>query len=179
MNRRIRTLVCVYVAALAGLSTLSAQSPSIRAEVLRDWASQKDTMMKISDAMPEDKFGFRSTPPQRTFGEQVLHVAEANVAQMGRFGSKATPPTINMKATSKTEILKALADSYDYGTAVIGDQTDETMVQLAQDSRFGRMGPSTRSRVAYFVMGHTWDIYGQMVVYLRLNGIVPPASQRP
>ena len=40
------------------------------------------------------------------------------------------------------------------------------------------MGGSNRVRVVYFDMGHTWDIYGQMVVYLRLNGITPPASQR-
>ena len=41
------------------------------------------------------------------------------------------------------------------------------------------LGPSTRARVVYFAMGHTWDTYGQMAVYLRLNGLVPPASQRP
>ena len=40
------------------------------------------------------------------------------------------------------------------------------------------MGPSTRVRAVYYVIGHTWDIYGQMAVYLRLNGITPPASQR-
>jgi hypothetical protein len=38
------------------------------------------------------------------------------------------------------------------------------------------MGPSARVRVVYYVIGHTWDIYGQMAVYLRLNGITPPAS---
>jgi hypothetical protein len=41
------------------------------------------------------------------------------------------------------------------------------------------MGPSTRARVMFFLNSHTQDIYGQMAVYLRLNGITPPASQRP
>jgi hypothetical protein len=41
------------------------------------------------------------------------------------------------------------------------------------------LGPSSRARIVYFLIGHTWDIYGQMAVYLRLNGKVPPASQRP
>ena len=41
------------------------------------------------------------------------------------------------------------------------------------------LGPSTRARVVYGLLGHTWDIYGQMAVYLRLSGGVPPASQRP
>jgi len=68
---------------------------------------------------------------------------------------------------------------FDYGTAALNEQTDATMVEAAPNTRFDRfMGPSVRARVVYYVIGHTWDIYGQMVVYLRLNGITPPASQR-
>jgi uncharacterized damage-inducible protein DinB len=139
-----------------------------------------DTLVKLANVMPEDKFRFKPTPPQRDYGEQILHIAEANVVQMGRLGAKVTPPTINMKAASKAEIVKALEDSFDYGIAVLKEQTDQTMVQAAETTRFDRfMGPSTRSRVVAYVMGHTWDIYGQMVVYVRLNGLTPPASQRP
>ena len=155
------------------------QTASVQDGALQDWTRLKDTMMKMSDAMPEDKFGYRPTPAQRTFGEQILHVAEANVNQMGRFGAKAVAPAINMKATTKAEILKALADSFDFGTAALKEQTDQTMVGPATSTQFDRfMGPSTKVRVVYYVIGHTWDIYGQMVVYLRLNGITPPASQR-
>jgi uncharacterized damage-inducible protein DinB len=74
---------------------------------------------------------------------------------------------------------EALSDSFAYGTAALKEQTDQTMLQMADASRFSFGGPSTRARVVFFVIGHTWDIYGQMAVYLRLNGIVPPASQRP
>jgi uncharacterized damage-inducible protein DinB len=84
-----------------------------------------------------------------------------------------------MKATARAEILKTLEDSFDFGTAALKEQTDQTMLAQAESTRFDRfMGPSTRARVVSYVMGHTWDIYGQMVVYLRLNGITPPASQR-
>jgi uncharacterized damage-inducible protein DinB len=169
--------------AVAGvlLLTLSpaAQSVSLQRDALNDWTSLKSTMMKISEVMPAGKYGYRSTPPQRSFGEQILHVAEANVIQMGRLGSRAAAPPINMKATSKAEILEALSDSFDYGTAVLREQNDETMLKMADPSRFSFGGPSTRARVVFFVIGHTWDIYGQMAVYLRLNGLVPPASQRP
>jgi uncharacterized damage-inducible protein DinB len=136
-------------------------------------------MMKISAAMPEEKFGYRATPAERTWAEQILHVAEANVNQIGRLGPKATAPVINMKATSRGEVLEALADSFDYGTAALNEQTDASMVEPATNTRVDRfMGPSVKARVVYYVIGHTWDIYGQMVVYLRLNGITPPASQR-
>ena len=159
---------------------IAAQSPSIQANLLADWISQKDTLMKLAAVMPEDKLGYKATPPQRNYGEQILHIAEANVNQMKRLGPKAAAPAIDMKATSRAVILKALEDSFDYGTAVIKEQTDQTMLQAAAETRFDpNRAVSTRARVVSFVMGHTWDIYGQMVVYVRLNGITPPASQRP
>ena len=73
--------------------------------------------------------------------------------------------------------LKALDGSFDYGIALLKQETDATLQQLvASPPQF--MGPSSRARMVTFLAGHTWDIYGQMVVYLRLNGLVPPASKR-
>jgi uncharacterized damage-inducible protein DinB len=178
--RLFSRLVLVLVIPLLVTLGLSAQAASIQMNLLADWTTQKDTLMKIATAMPEDKFGYKPTPPQRSYGEQILHVAEANVNQMRRLASKETPPVIDMKAASRTVILKALEDSFNYGTAVIKAQTDQSMLEGAAETRFDPYrGQSTRARVVSFVMGHTWDIYGQMVVYLRLNGITPPASQRP
>jgi uncharacterized damage-inducible protein DinB len=158
----------------------AAQTVSLQANLLADWTSQKDTLMKLANAMPEDKFTFKPTPAQRNYGEQILHIAEANVNQMGRLGGKAAAPAVDMKATAKAVILKALEQSFDYGSAALKEQTDQTLLQQAETTRFDRfMGPSTRARVVEYIMGHTWDIYGQMVVYVRLNGITPPASQRP
>jgi uncharacterized damage-inducible protein DinB len=162
--------------------SVSAQDQplSLQQGTLRDWTMLKDTMMKVSAAMPEEKYGFKSTPPQRNFGEQVLHVVEANVNQIGRLGAKTPPPAYNMKETRKAEILKMLEASFDYGTTVLQSLSDNDLLAPAVSGRGDRfMGASNRVRVVYFVMGHTWDIYGQMVVYLRLNGITPPASQRP
>ena len=159
---------------------IAAQAVSLQANLLADWDRQKETLLKLAEAMPEDKYRFKPTPAQRDYGEQILHIAEANVIQMGRLAAKANAPSVNMKATSRAEIVKALGDSFEYGTAVLKEQTDQSMLQTAEATRYDRfMGPSTRARVVAYVMGHTWDIYGQMVVYVRLNGITPPASQRP
>ena len=167
---------------LLTVTVLSAQEGplSLQQGTLRDWTMLKDTMMKISAAMPEEKFTFKPTPPQRNFGEQVLHVVEANVNQINRLGSKVPAPAYNMKETKKVEILKMLETSFDYGTTVLQSMSDNDLLAPAVSGRGDRfMGGSNRVRVVYFDMGHTWDIYGQMVVYLRLNGITPPASQRP
>jgi uncharacterized damage-inducible protein DinB len=157
----------------------AAQPVSLQDNALQDWSRLKDTMLKIAAAMPEDKFGYRATPAERTWGEQILHVAEANIVQMGRLDSKVPPPAYDMKETSPAAIKKTLEASFDFGIAALKAQTDQTMVAQAGSTRFDRfMGPSTKARVVYYVIGHTWDIYGQMVVYLRLNGLTPPASQR-
>ena len=175
----MKSVICTFAVAAgllaASTMTLDAQAPSIQAEALKDLTNQKDTMAKIADAMPEDKFGFKSTPAQRSYGEQILHIAGANVMLFKTYGSKAAAPAINLKATGKSEILKALADSYDFGIAAINEQTDASMLQTVQGPSF--MGVSSRERIAYFVMIHANDVYGQMAVYLRLNGIVPPASR--
>ena len=178
MRKAIRISSILAVLALMAASSARAQTKTAdaKAEALNDWTSMKDTIVKIANEMPEDKFGYKSTPPQRNYGEQILHIATVNVGFLRSLNGKATPPAINAKATSKAEIVKALADSFDYGTALINEQTSETMRQTVQ-ARF--LGESSRSRIFYFLIGHTWDIYGQMVVYLRLNGGVPPASQRP
>jgi len=171
----VPTVVCA-VLALAP-APIAAQSATLNAELLKDWTEQKNTMMKIADAMPEDRFSYKTTAPQRDYGQQILHVAGGNIMYLQFMGARAAAPAINRSATTKAEILKALSDSYDYGAAVIREQTEQSMLQTVETNRF--LGTSTRARVIYFLLGHTWDIYGQMAVYLRLNGVVPPASQRP
>jgi hypothetical protein len=127
--------------------------------------------------MPEDRYTYRSTPAQRDFGQQVLHVANANVMNLRFLGGAAMAPTIDRQATRKADILRQMDASFDYGSALINELDDAGLMQIVQTNAF--LGPSSRARVVWFLLGHTWDIYGQMVVYLRLNGGTPPASIRP
>src|SRR5262245_25028549 len=161
---------------LAAAVPAPAQQVTLAGDMVKDWQQQKDTMVKIADAMPEDKFTFKSTQAQRTYGEQVMHVVQINQALLSTLGAKTAAPAINMKATSKADILRALNQSYDFGEAVFKEFNDQTWVQAVMGPRF--IGQATRVRIANFAMTHTMDIYGQMVVYLRLNNIVPPASRR-
>jgi uncharacterized damage-inducible protein DinB len=170
--------VCGVVAVMLVMTALkpAAQSATVKGDVLKDWTGLKDTLVKLANAMPEDKYTYKSTPAQRDFSQQVLHIAQVNVMLLQLVGGKAAPPMIDGKATRKADVIKAMSDSFDYGTALINEQTDQSMIETVQ-ARF--LGPSTRARLFYFLVGHTWDIYGQMAVYLRLSGGVPPASQRP
>jgi uncharacterized damage-inducible protein DinB len=175
MKQTTQALVLAAAALALTASTALAQA-TIHGDLMKDWASQKDTIVKIAGAMPEDKFGFKPTPAQRSYGEQVLHIAQVNVMLLGALGGKTPAPMINMKATTKADIVKAAGDSFDYGTAVVKEFDNKTIQDTVQ-APF--MGPSTRARIVFFLIAHSQDIYGQMAVYLRLNGVVPPASQRP
>ena len=180
-NTMLRSIV--VAALVVGFLSLSAfgqaqtANVSLQAELLKDWTGLKDTMHKIAAEMPADKYGFKPTPEQQTFGERTVHVASTNVYFMSLLGGTAAKPTIDTKATTKEAALKALDDSFDYGVAILKQQNDQTLMQaVASAPKF--MGPSSRARLIAFLAGHTWDIYGQMAVYLRLNGRVPPASQK-
>lgn len=176
----LRTIVGTFVVGFLSLSVsgqAQTEKVSLQAELLKDWTGLKETMHRIAAEMPADKYSFKPTPAQQTFGERTVHVATTNVYLLDLLGGTATKPAIDPKATSKDAALKALDDSFDYGTAILKQQTDQSLLQsVASAPRF--MGPSSRARIIAFLTGHTWDIYGQMAVYLRLNGQVPPASQR-
>ena len=148
---------------------------AILSDLVKDWQEQKDGLMKLADAMPEDKFGFKSTPAQRSYGEHIMHAALVNVDLLKLLGGKATAPTFTADSVkTKADMVAALAASYDYGTALLKEQTEATIAQT-QDASW--LGTSTRARMFWTLLSHSMDVYGQMVVYLRLNGIVPPASR--
>jgi len=174
MRHVIRTFA--FAAASLALSVSAFAQATIHGDLTKDWASQKDLLVKIAQAMPEDKYSFKPTPAQRNFGEHVLHIAQINDMLIAALGGKTAAPALNMKAATKADMIKQMSDSFDYGAAVI-KEFDNTTIQGTIQAPF--LGPSTRARIMFFLNGHTQDTYGQMAVYLRLNGVVPPASQRP
>jgi len=177
MTRTFRTFALAASAAALMVALPSAQTASLKSDFIKEWTGQKSTLVKIAEAMPEAKFSFKATPPQRDFGGHVMHIAQINMMVLKTLGSNVAAPAINEKAASKADTIKAMSDTFDYGTALLNEQTDQSMAASVQGPPW--MGPSTRARIYAFLIGHTQDTYGQMVVYLRLNGLVPPASQRP
>jgi uncharacterized damage-inducible protein DinB len=174
-----RLLCIVAICAWPALSAQpAAQVGTLRSELLRDWLEMETTLVKVANEMPADKYGFKATPPQRDFAQQLLHIATANVVNLRFIASGGIEaPVINRNATGRADVLQAMDASFRYGETILKAQTDASLLEVVDTNQF--LGRSTRARVLYFLLGHSWDIYGQMVVYLRLNGAVPPASQRP
>ena len=172
------------ITAVAFLSCVSsvAFGASLAADLQKTWGQQKAMLMRTVAAMPEESFSFKPTPAQRTFGEQALHVAGANSFLMGFTGAKAelakvdlsNLSTFGLKASTKAEILAALERSFDDGMTALAEFDDDAMLEEVQGPPW--VGKVTRAGMVNFILGHTMDIYGQIVVYLRLEGVTPPLS---
>lgn len=151
---------------------------TVQCDVLGDWGRSYALLIGEAEAMPEDKYGFKPTPPQESFGQRLMHVAGIDVKLLSTLGGKTPAPMVNIQATSKADIVAALRQVNDYGAAVLKEFNDQQLAERVASLPF--MGPTaSRLRVIYFSMSHSQDIYGQLVVYLRLSGITPPASNRP
>jgi uncharacterized damage-inducible protein DinB len=129
--------------------------------------------------MPADKYNFAPTHGEfkgvRTFGQQLTHIAQAQYFFFSGFGVKPTidPKSLD-KLTSKDEIVKALKDSFAFAHQATGTMTPNNAFEEIET----RDGTNTRASIAAFSLAHTNDHYGQMIEYLRMNGIVPPASRK-
>ncbi len=142
------------------------------------FTSQQEEVVSAAEAMPADKYNFVPTKGTfegvRTFGQQVSHIAEAQYYYFGNFGIKPGVDTEAIeKLKGKDEIVKALKDSYAFA--------DKAIATITAQNAFDEIGTrkSTRAGLVAGALAHTNDHYGQMVVYLRMNGIVPPASRKP
>jgi len=145
----------------------------------------EEEFIPAAEAMPEDKFGFAPSEGEfkgvRTFGQQIKHVAAVNYELGAAILEQKSPVDIGEEAgpasiTTKADILKYLKDSFAYVHKAIATINEKNEVETVR-SPFGE-GKVSRLGLATSVTWHGYDHYGQMVVYLRMNGIVPPASRR-
>jgi hypothetical protein len=137
----------------------------------------------VAEAMPEDKYSFVPTGGKfddvRSFGEQVKHVACAQFAFFNEFEGKKPPADCQKggydPAKTKPELIKYLKDSFDYSNRVLATLTAKNVLDRVEGPY---AGPNTKLGIAVIAVWHITDHYGQLVEYLRMNGIVPPATQK-
>ena len=136
----------------------------------------------LADAMPAEKYSFKPTLGEfkdvRSFGEQVKHVACANFGFYSEIEKKTPPAHCETggpdPAKTKAEIMAYLRASFRYAGRVLRTMTPANAMEPTNGPY---PGPSTRLGLATLSIWHASDHYGQLVVYLRMNGIVPPASR--
>jgi uncharacterized damage-inducible protein DinB len=163
-----------------------SQKRTVNGTLDRSLSNAEKEFVEAADAMPEDKYGFAPSTGEfkgvRNFGEQVRHVATTNYAIGSAISGEKPPVAIdgdnengpNLK--SKAEIMKYLRDSFAFLHKSLGGINDQNLVEPID--AFGGKANATRLGMATLAVAHPFDHYGQMVEYLRMNGIVPPASRK-
>jgi uncharacterized damage-inducible protein DinB len=188
-TKTIKTIFCLVICALLLASGASAQAkketPRTVTEVLSNTVKNLEhDLVPAAEAMPEDKFGFSPSNGEfkgvRTFAEQIKHIAAVNYELAAAILSEKPPVDIGDESgpasvTSKADILKYLNDSFVYVHKAI-DTINEKNLTGTVKSPFGEY-KVTRLGLATTVAWHGFDHYGQIVEYLRMSGIVPPASR--
>jgi uncharacterized damage-inducible protein DinB len=138
------------------------------------WESTRSLVLGIAESVPEDKYDFRPTPAVRTAREVLIHLIGENYFFFSRVSGETLESNTHFDSLkSRAEILKALRESYDYGARVWDGLTEEKALELVP----GKGGqPVQRWSAILGAIQDNMNHYGNLVVYLRLNGIVPPRS---
>ena len=165
-------------------SQAAAQPARTPASVLDVQFSQAERdFMAAAEAMPEEKYGFAPTQGEfagvRTFAQQLKHVAVYNYRSFqAMLGEPITKDGENGPdtATTKAQIIAYLRESFALGHRAIAQIRPDTLLSEVKNSP--ERGYDSPLALVVFTCWHAYDHYGQMVEYLRMNGIVPPASRR-
>lgn len=194
--RMVALLIVVGVAPTAGAQSKTTQDSSSKPVTQKDDVPKsiaesisgtlqfaEGNFLGVAEAMPETMYSFVPTAGKfdgvRSFGEQVKHVACAQFAFFNEFEGKKPPEDCEKggheSAKTKPELIKYLKDSFDYSNRVVATLTEKNALERVE-GRYA--GPNTKLGISVVAVWHITDHYGQMVEYLRMNGIVPPMTQK-
>jgi uncharacterized damage-inducible protein DinB len=171
--------------AAAASAPQAQQAPTLASNLDREVSAIEKQVVEAAEAMPEDKFNFSPESLHisgsdykgvRTFAVQVKHIAASNYFIWSPLTGDKLPEGLKdgngpESLKTKADILQFLKDSFALGHKAAATLTAENMLQPPGG------GKSSRLHLAEFGVAHAFNHYGQMVEYLRMNGVVPPASR--
>ena len=172
------TAAAARVAAQGGSAGQQQPPPTVTSVLNMHYGIVEQEVVSAAEAMPEDKYSFAPTNGEfkgvRTFAEQVKHIGFANHLFFGplvgeTIDAKSIEENANGPANLKTkaEIVQYLKDSFALGRRAAATLTPENMLQNAGKFKQARLDFAT------FAVAHAFDHYGQIVEYLRINGLAP------
>jgi uncharacterized damage-inducible protein DinB len=147
--------------------TLQAQNHLTTTATERYFNVVRRNLEASADAMPAEKYGFRLTEGQMTFAQWLIHSTQRNYSDCAALKSEPVPAAEQQAATlrEKAEVSKALKDSFAYCADALQKMDDQKAISSAQVSN-----------AFLHLVVHSNEIYGNIVGYLRVSGIVPPST---
>jgi len=187
----LRLLMLAFVFAYVSLPAASAQatdagyadelSPSLAGSAKAMHAKIRRDLAEAAENMPADEYAFRPTPQVRTFGQIIGHVTDANFFFCSQAAGEKSPATGDYEQiTDKAALVKALNDSLAYCDRVYAATTDANFIQPMQIANVVGTGSTktVRGAVLMYNITHNNEHYGNLAVYMRLKGHVPPSTVR-
>ena len=140
---------------------------NLTAAMQRYFSGVSKNLEASAEAMPVDKYSYKLTPDQMTFGQWIIHSIERNYADCATLKGDAAPDSAKQAGSlkEKAEISKALKDSFDYCSAALQSLDDQKIIASPQ-----------LSYAFMHIAVHNNEIYGNIVGYMRSSGIVPPST---
>jgi uncharacterized damage-inducible protein DinB len=177
----------ILLAGVAGVPAWAQAAQPGSANPMSTWLrnaymNNRNTIVRTAEKMPEENYGMRPGAQMevRTFGQQVGHLANYNFLWCSEAKGEKNPNAGNNleKLTTKAEFMKAVNDAFAYCDGVYNALTDASgaeTITITQEN--GRQTQNLRLGLLTLNYGHNNEIYGSMVIFLRMKNIVPPASE--
>ncbi|MGE0815918.1 MAG: DinB family protein [Vicinamibacterales bacterium] len=159
---------------LAATSSAFAQADPASAAIKGQFGMISGVVSKTAEKVPENLYSFKATPEVRSIGQLLAHIADSQFSMCAAAAGEKPPQMgIEKGKTSKADISKAVNDSIAYCNTVIAGMTDSKGMEVVKFFT----GPTPRLMVLSFNISHSYEHYGNLVTYMRLNKIVPPSSE--
>ena len=161
------------IGGLLAMGAIFAQDLLVK-DAQGQWKTASSNVLKAAKKMPAEKYDYKASPEVRTFGGFIGHVADAGVLFCAAVaGEKKAPPGAEKSLKTKEALIGALEESIAYCDKVYAGVTGASALETVKF--FGQ--DRTRAGVMFFNNMHTYEHYGNIVTYMRANGLVPPSSE--
>jgi len=173
--RGVFSLLLVAMSA-APVAAQATSTGDIAAEVRADFRTVEDYIVRSAEKMPDADYGFKPSADVRSFAQQIAHVADDQYnlcAPAKGEERKAAYRAIEQSLSTKADLVPALKAAFEYCDSAYAALSTTAGAEMVsgnwQRTKFGMLN---------WNVWHTWEHYGNLVVYLRLKGIVPPSSEK-
>ena len=159
--------------AQSGTSSTTPANPMVASSKLF-YTNAKQDILRSAEKMPEEKYAFKPVDSVRTYGQVLAHVADGQYEFCGAAAGKHDEKGIEQTAKTKADITAALKTAFAYCDAIWAGMTDAKAAEMIP--AFGG-AKITRLSMLDFNVSHTMEHYGNLVTYMRIQGLVPPSSE--
>jgi uncharacterized damage-inducible protein DinB len=172
-------LLATLTATPAAAQAQQASADPLTAALKRQFDGVSRNVREAAEKMPEDKFTYQATKDVRTFGAFVGHVASSQYNGCSRAKGEPNPNKEDFeKVTGKAALVKAITASNEYCASVFNGANDKWMLETIAQGQAPNQTQVPRAAILAGTTSHSNEHYGNLVTYMRINGLVPPSTER-